>query len=89
LAAILDLPLSLGYLKHAIDKETEQIDWQLWKALYPHMMMEKLKFIPFDEFKKKLHSPVRQHSGKTYEEIEVEIMDVITSYEGRSLGGNI
>ncbi|MBT2722317.1 hypothetical protein [Bacillus sp. ISL-46] len=83
MSAILDLPLSLSYIKHAIDKETENTDWQLWMAIYPHMMMEKIKFMSFDEFKQKLHSPVHKHSDKTYEEIGREMDDVIASYEGK------
>ena len=70
LKAIIDLPISVltGFLLHAIEQEQEKMAWELWKSLYPQMSMGIIKFVKFEEFKKKLLNPVNK-TQKTKAEI--------------------
>lgn len=83
MTAILDLPLSsaIDYIFHALEKEKEQAAWELWQGLYPFMMSGFVKQISFGEFQRELIKPQIRHSDKSPEEIEKEIMQVVTSYE--------
>lgn len=85
LTAILDLPLCsiFNFIKHAIEKEQEQAVWDLWKGLYPFMMMELIEFKPFDKYKNELIKPNMKYTNKTLEEIEKEMMDIVALYEKR------
>ncbi|MFY0758728.1 hypothetical protein AB1K32_07595 [Metabacillus dongyingensis] len=85
MTAIMDMPLSviMDFLSHAFDQEKDSSAWELWKALYPFMLMEKLKFMSFDDYKKELFKPKQQFTDITHEEIEREMMEVISAYEGR------
>jgi len=85
MTAILDLPLSsiLPYLEHAVEKEKEKDIWQAWLTLYPLMARGKMDFVPFDQYKKDLMKPAISTTEKTHQEIEDEMLAVISAYEGR------
>ena len=81
----MDLPLSsiLGYLDYAIQQEKEQYAWELWKTLYPNMIVGWLKFVGFEEFKNNLFNPQLKYSKKSKQEIMSEMTEVVKAYKGR------
>ena len=78
----MDLPLTLGLLTHAQDKENETFLYSAWSSLYPHMMMGKIKSQNFSDYKKELIKPVVRLTKKTSEEIIAEFTKVIKQHEG-------
>ncbi|MBO0962493.1 hypothetical protein J1P26_22625 [Neobacillus sp. MM2021_6] len=68
-------------LLKASEKENENLIFDLWKSLYPKMMMGQIEFIAFSDFKEKLSK--KQTSDISYEEIEKEMDLVISAYEGQ------
>lgn len=74
----MDLPLSAAadYLAHALEKEKESAAWDLWKSMYPNMMVGYQKFIPFSEFKSKLFEKPVHYTQKSKEEIIEEMMAI-------------
>ncbi len=85
MTAILDLPLSIitDYIIHAVEKEKDQLAWELWTSVYPNMVLGYIKFKDFTSFKTDLLKKPLQYSHKTPEEIENELLDVIAAYERR------
>jgi len=83
MTAIQDLPLSTihSLIKHSVEKEQEKYIWEMWLARY--QWMDKDNFISFNDFKKNLLKPTVQHSNKSLEEIEEEMMKVVKAYEGQ------
>jgi hypothetical protein len=79
------MPLSSikGYLDHAVETENEQIAFEMWKSIYPDMVLEKLNFVGFKEFKETIFKKKKQVPDKTAKEIESEMNNVIAAYEGR------
>jgi hypothetical protein len=72
-----------GLLIKASEKETENLVYELWKTLYPKMMTEQIEFMEFSTFKEKLLAKTTQTSNKSYEEIEMEMEQVLAAYEGQ------
>lgn len=79
----MDLPFSLEYILHAIEKENEQYSWDLWKTLYPDMTVGNLKFVSFEEFRNKLTIKKEKYTQKTNEEIVSEMTVIVEAYKGR------
>jgi len=81
----MDLPLSaaVDYLIYAIEQEKEQVAWELWKALYPQMVIGLIKFVKYDEFKNNLFKKQYQYTQKPLEEIEQEMLAVVAKHKGR------
>jgi len=77
----MDLPISVSYIYHALEKEQETTAWDLWSGLYPQMMLGYIKPQDFADFKKDLFVEEKQVSKKTLEEIESEMMGVVAAYE--------
>jgi hypothetical protein len=71
----------LDYIIHAQEKEKEQAAWELWSRLYPLMVSGFINHISFNEFQQELIKPQIRYSDKSPEEIEKEIMQVVTFYE--------
>jgi hypothetical protein len=65
----------------ANEKENENLIFDMWKTLYPKMMVGQIEFIAFSEFKEKLSN--KQTSEISYDEIEKEMDRVIAAYEGQ------
>lgn len=85
LAAIMDLPISaiLDYLDYAISQEIDQYAWELWKTLYPKMIVGYVKFISFEDFKANLFITEQKHSKKSNNEILSEMIGIVEAYRGR------
>lgn len=81
----MDLPLSVAvdFLVYAIEQEKEQAAWELWTNMYPFMVLEWLKPVKFDEFKRKLFQPQYRYTQKPLEEIEQEMLAVVAKHKGR------
>lgn len=79
----MDLPFSLEYILHALEKENEQYSWELWKSLYPDMTNGNLKFVSFEEFKNKLTIKKEKYTQKTNEEIMAEMVPIAEANKGR------
>ncbi len=81
----MDLPLSVAmdYLIYAIEQEKEQATWELWKALYPQMVIGLIKFVKYEEFKNNLFKKQYQYTQKSLKEIEKEMLAVVEQYKGR------
>jgi len=77
----MDLPLTLGLLTHAQEKENEAFIFSSWNGLYPHMMMGQMKFQSFSDYKKELIKPSVNLTKKTSEEIIAEFSKVIKQHE--------
>ncbi|MDD3725463.1 MAG: hypothetical protein PHV83_08060 [Bacteroidales bacterium] len=73
--------MAADYIFHALEKEKEQAAWELWSGLYPLMVSGFINHISFNEFQQELIKPQIRYSDKSPEEIEKEIMQVVTSYE--------
>lgn len=83
MSAILDLPFSVDLIVHAFEQEKEQFAWELWKSMYPNMMIGFQEFVKFEDYKNKLFTEQQKYSKKTKEEIEEEMLTVVAAYEGR------
>lgn len=70
-------------LEKAKEKETDHLLFDMWKTLYPEMMIGHLEFIPFSEFKNNALKSDNHTTDISYEEIESEMDQVIASFEGR------
>lgn len=81
----MDLPLSVAieYLDYAVNQERDQYAWELWKNLYPNMIIGRFKFVSFEEFKNKLFNSQLNYSTKSKQEIMSEMMEVVKAYKGR------
>lgn len=81
----MDLPLSVAidYIVYAVEQEKEQAAWELWKALYPQMVIGLIKFVKYDEFKNKLIQKQYQYTQKSLDEIEEEMSAIVAAYKGR------
>lgn len=64
----------------ASEKENENFIFDLWKTLYPKMMLGHIDFMDFNTYKEKLMSK-KKTSDKSYEEIEKEMDQVIAAFE--------
>lgn len=73
------------YIKHALEKEQEQTVWELWSNMYPLMGAGLIKEQPYNEFKDQILKPQKWYvySDKTFDEIEAEMLDVVSAYERR------
>ena len=83
LGAIMDLPLSTNLLKHALEKENEAQSFAVWNNLYPLMMIGRITFKSFDDFKNGIFKQQTKTSSKTSEEIMEEMMAIAKVHEGR------
>lgn len=85
MTALWDMPLSSikAYLDHAVDTEKEQVAFDMWRGVYPEMVLEKIEFVSFKEFKAKIFAKKSQGTNKTAQQIEDELRKVIATYEGR------
>ncbi len=83
MTAILDFPLDNSYIEHALEQEKESYTFDLWKTLYPQMMMGNLEFITFNDYKSKIYTKQQKYTQKTNEEIEQEFDAIISMQKGR------
>lgn len=85
----MDLPLSSfeSFLKHAFEQEQNKSAMELWKSLYPFMLMKKLEFMSFEDYKKELTKPKQEYTEISHAEIEEEMMHIISAYEEVKKGG--
>lgn len=85
MSAILDLPLSTGIdlIFHALEYEKTQTAWDLWTIMYPYMQKKEIESVEFTDFKRKLFEKKHHYSKKSIEEIEAEMMNLVSAYEGR------
>lgn len=85
MALVADLPLSVAveYVVHALERERDQVVWELWSRVYPLMAVGLADYKGYSEFRSELLRPRIQYSGKGFEEIEAEMLAVVAAYEGR------
>lgn len=77
-ALIEDLPLSVAaeFLSHALKEERESTAWELWKSMYPNMMIGRQEFLSFSDYKKKIFEKPVRYTEKKKEEIIDEMMAI-------------
>ncbi len=82
---ISDLPLQMAvtFIVHALEKEREQITWDLWSGLYPLMEAGFVPFRSFTDFQKESFDSKPKYTDKNLNEIEEEMKNIITAHEGR------
>lgn len=85
----MDMPLSMSFIDHAMEREFEAEAWGIWKSLYPFMVMGWMKWIGFSEYKAGLFSKQHVCSQKSDEEIEEEMGKVIDFYERKARRGGV
>lgn len=85
MTALWDMPIStiIQYIDHAVETENNQVAFKMWNGLYPNMVLEKMNFIGFNEFKETIFKKKKQVPDKTPEEINKELDQVIAAYEGQ------
>lgn len=83
MSAILDLSFNMSYIEYALEKEKEDTVFDLWKSIYPQMMIGNMDFISFEDFKNKIYSKKYKYSVKTNDEIEKEFEILIANNKGR------
>lgn len=82
MAALLDVPLTIApsLIRNAIEKQKDGLAWGLWKEAYPFMAAGMIKFVPYQDFKRKL-TETKQTSKTDTEEIEKEMLALVAAYE--------
>lgn len=76
----MDMYFSMDLFIYAIEKNTENEIWETWKLQYSKMNTE--DFISYENYKKQIIT--KQHTEKTYEEIEIEMAKVEQAFAERS-----
>ena len=79
----MDLPMAVGLLTHAIEKEDENYIFSMWNGLHPFMQIGWISPISFNEYKDKASKPHPKATSKTSEEIVTEMMPLIMAHEGK------
>lgn len=82
---IADLPITAAfdYITHAALQEKENEVFGQWQRLYPFMAAGFIRYQGYREFRGDLLKPKRQHTKKSTQEIEKEMLAVVAAYEGR------
>ena len=82
---IADLPITAAfdYITHAASQEKERESFEMWLRLYPFMAAGLVRHQGYREFRGDLLKPKRQHTKKSTQEIEKEMLAVVAAYEGR------
>jgi hypothetical protein len=77
----MDMDFSIDIFVYALEKNTENELFEMWKLQFPNM--DKESYISFDDYKKKVISN-RRNTNISYEEIEIEMAKVEKAFaEGR------
>jgi len=74
------MDITFELIEYAVDQEREDEIWGLWKLLYPQMQSGMMNFMPYSDFKAK-HNNAKCITHKTEEEIEEEMLKVVSSYK--------
>ena len=74
----------VGYIKHAVEQEQENILWEQWSRMYPLMNAGLIGFKSYNDFKREILKPRIKYSDKSFEEVEKEMLAVVTAYEGHA-----
>lgn len=71
----MDIPLGMGMIRKAIEKERERRHWEQWLAKYP--FMDKKSFVPYNQF----YKPPRQAEAavKSAPEILADVESILAS----------
>ena len=62
----------------------ERSAWELWKEMYSQAIIGRVKLKPFDEFLRSVKRPHTAETSLTPEEIEAEMLKVVTAYEANA-----
>lgn len=73
----MDMDFSIDIIIYALEKNTENEIFDMWKLQFPNMTKE--SYISFEEYKAKLIS--KKHTEISCEDIEREIDKVVKAYE--------
>lgn len=80
------MPLSAigGFIAHAHEMEIDSAVWDVWRGLYPYMVLELIERKSLTEMRRALTERPVQYTSKTPEEIEAEMALIIKAYETKA-----
>jgi hypothetical protein len=74
----------IEFINMALNKESEQKEWEMWLTLYPNM--DKKTFISFEKFKSKKQIKTVAKKQSTTEDILAKAEELRLIHQGKHLG---
>lgn len=74
-------------INKALEKQTEQRDWDMWISIYPNM--DKKSFIPFEKFRGKKQNLIKKENNLTKNEIIERAEEIRKLHQGKHEGVKI